>query len=145
MRMPPRSLRRCGLPVTAVAAVALGAARGSAQPEVVGSARGSTQDGTARSARLTYDFEVPLAMAVGNPKVGRHDVPGGNRNFFNTVWTPGTGPAFATDDVAVEKRTRPGGRCASTNGTGAPQRLGPTEQRQTAIRYATAFFDTYLK
>ncbi|MFI5867879.1 alpha/beta hydrolase family protein [Streptomyces sp. NPDC051546] len=91
------------------------------------------------------DSEVPVAMAAGNPNVEHHDVPGGNHNFFNTVWTPGTGPAFATDDVAVEKRNLPGGRCESTNGTGSPQQLKPAEQRETAIRYATAFFDKYLK
>ncbi|WP_443046114.1 alpha/beta hydrolase family protein [Streptomyces sp. NBC_00335] len=89
--------------------------------------------------------KVPMAMAAGNPDVEHHDVPGGNHNFFNTVWTPGTGPAFATDDVAIEKRRRPGGRCESTNGTGSPRQLGPAEQRETAIRYATAFFDKHLK
>ncbi|MFD6885744.1 alpha/beta hydrolase family protein [Streptomyces sp. NPDC059957] len=94
---------------------------------------------------MREDSKVPVAMAAGNPNVEHHDVPGGNHNFFNTVWTPGTGPAFATDDVAVEKRNRPGGRCESTNGTGTPRQLGPAEQRETAIRYATAFFGTYLK
>ncbi|MGP3683425.1 alpha/beta hydrolase family protein [Streptomyces sp. IBSNAI002] len=91
------------------------------------------------------DSKVPVAMAAGNPDVEHHDVPGGNHNFFNTVWTPGTGPAFATDDVAVEKRNRPGGRCESTNGAGAVPQLGPAEQREAAIRYATAFFDKHLK
>ncbi|WP_371614184.1 alpha/beta hydrolase family protein [Streptomyces sp. NBC_00454] len=91
------------------------------------------------------DSKVPVAMAAGNPHVEHHDVPGGNHNFFNTVWTPGTGPAFATDDVTVDHRNRPGGRCESTNATGTPQQLEPTEQREIAIRYATAFFDKYLK
>ncbi|MFI5764057.1 alpha/beta hydrolase family protein [Streptomyces sp. NPDC051563] len=94
---------------------------------------------------LWEDVKIPVAMAAGNPHVEQHDVPGGNHNFFNTVWTPGTGPAFATDDVAVEHRNRPGGRCESTNGTGSPQQLTPAEQRNVAIRYATEFFDKYLR
>ncbi|WP_053699025.1 alpha/beta hydrolase family protein [Streptomyces sp. NRRL F-5755] len=91
------------------------------------------------------DSKIPVAMASGNPNVEHHDVPGGNHNFFNTVWTPGTGPAFATDDVAVDKRNRPGGKCQSTNGTGTIQQLKPSEQRETAIRYVTAFFDKYVR
>ncbi|MFC5801166.1 alpha/beta hydrolase family protein [Streptomyces formicae] len=90
------------------------------------------------------DSKIPLAMAAGNPHVEHHDVTGGNHNFFNTVWTPGTGPAFATDDVAVEKRNLSGGRCQSTSDSGTPQQLKPAEQRQIAIRYTTEFFDRYL-
>ncbi|MFF1379430.1 alpha/beta hydrolase family protein [Streptomyces sp. NPDC058308] len=91
------------------------------------------------------DSKVPLAMATKNPHAEHHAVAGANHNYFNTVWTPGTGPRFATDDVAVDHRNLPGGHCKSTNGTGNPQRLKPAEQRETAIRYATDFFDRYLQ
>ncbi|MCO1339600.1 hypothetical protein BJH93_11955 [Kocuria polaris] len=91
------------------------------------------------------DGTVAIKMASGNPSFEHHEVPGGNHNFFNTVWTPGTGPAFATDDVAVEERNLPGGRCESTNGTGTPQQLKPAEQRKIAARYVTEFFDKYVR
>ncbi|MEV7417592.1 hypothetical protein [Streptomyces sp. NPDC089919] len=91
------------------------------------------------------DSKVALTLAAGNPHAEHQDVTGGNHNAFNTVWTPGTGPAFATDDVAVEHRDRPGGRCESTNGTGTPKRLTPAEQQALAVRYATRFFDRYLR
>ncbi|MFI7416618.1 hypothetical protein [Nonomuraea sp. NPDC049684] len=66
---------------------------------------------------MREDGKVAATMASGDSDAEHHDVPGGNHNFFNTIWTPGIGPAFATDDVAVEKRNRPGGRGESTNGT----------------------------
>ncbi|MFI7690177.1 hypothetical protein ACIBQ6_13965 [Nonomuraea sp. NPDC049655] len=91
------------------------------------------------------DGKIAATMAAGDSNAEHHDVRGGNHNFFNTIWTPGTGPAFATDDVAVEKRHRPGGRCESTNQTGTVRQLTPAEQRETAIHYATAFFDKHLK
>ncbi|MEU6709599.1 alpha/beta hydrolase family protein [Streptomyces wuyuanensis] len=91
------------------------------------------------------DSKIPLAMAAKNPHAEHHGVTGANHNFFNTVWTPGVGPRFATDDVAVEKRNLPGGRCKSTNGTGNPRQLKPDEQRRAAIRYVTTFFDHYLR
>ncbi|MEV4400306.1 hypothetical protein [Nonomuraea sp. NPDC049607] len=91
------------------------------------------------------DGKVAATMAAGNSNAEHHDVPGGNHNFFNTIWTPGTGPAFATDDVAVEKRNRPGGRCESTDQTGIVRQLTPAEQRETAVHYAVAFFDEHLK
>jgi dienelactone hydrolase len=91
------------------------------------------------------DSKIPLAMATKNPHAHHHAVAGANHNFFNTVWTPGTGPRFATDDVAVEKRNLPGGRCKSTNGTGSPRQLKPSEQRQAATRYVTEFFDKYVR
>ncbi|MFI5867176.1 hypothetical protein ACIBB3_37655, partial [Streptomyces sp. NPDC051546] len=102
-----------------------------------------------RDQLLPQNHETPghsqdLESRSNPERFKQHDVPGGNHNFFNTVWTPGTGPAFATDDVAVEHRNRPGGRCESTNGTGSPQQLTPAEQRNVAIRYATEFFDKYL-
>ncbi|WP_424215018.1 alpha/beta hydrolase family protein [Streptomyces sp. BI20] len=80
-------------------------------------------------------------LTKGNPAVERHDVAGGNHNFFNTVWSPGTGPAFATDDA----EQRPGGRCESADGGGAIPRLTAERQRETAVRLATAFFDEHLK
>ncbi|MFD7033661.1 alpha/beta hydrolase [Streptomyces sp. NPDC059917] len=91
------------------------------------------------------DSAVPLSLAAGGPHAARIELEGGNHNYFNTVWTPGSGPAFAADDVALDHRDLPGGRCRSTNGTGDPVRLGPAEQRRAAIDAATAFFGTYLK
>ncbi|MGY5130005.1 alpha/beta hydrolase family protein [Streptomyces nigrescens] len=91
------------------------------------------------------DSKIPLAMAAKNPHARHYSVTGANHNFFNTVWTPGSGPSFASDDVAIENRNLPGGRCKSTNGTGNPRQLKPAEQRQAAIRYVTTFFDKYVR
>ncbi|MFJ7206577.1 hypothetical protein ACIQWR_23970 [Streptomyces sp. NPDC098789] len=91
------------------------------------------------------DSKIPLAMAAGNPHARHVELKGGNHNYFNTVWTPGSGPAFATDDVALDHRDLAGGRCRSTNGTGDPVRLGPAEQRRAAIDATTAFFGAHLK
>ncbi|MFF4410758.1 hypothetical protein [Streptomyces sp. NPDC001404] len=97
---------------------------------------------------------VPVSVVVGTcdamwektvvPGAEQHDLPGANHNFFNTVWTPGTGPAFAMDDVAVEKRNRPGGQCETTNGTGTVRQLTPAEQRKAALDLTTTFFTKHL-
>ncbi|MEU3711162.1 alpha/beta hydrolase [Streptomyces catenulae] len=91
------------------------------------------------------DSKIALTMTAGNPHASHHAVTGANHNFFNTVWTPGTGPRFATDDVAVEQRNLPGGRCRSTDGSGNPRQLTPAEQRRAATHYVTEFFDTYVR
>jgi hypothetical protein len=55
-------------------------------------------------------------------------VMGANHNYYNTIWTPGSGFAGAVDDGFP----------------GPPTRLTPAQERGTGLAYMSAFFRTYL-
>jgi hypothetical protein len=69
-------------------------------------------------------------------------VMGANHNFFNTVWTPGSGFAGTADDWLA---FQPGGysdnHCGVVKGN---QRLSPAQQRAVGLSFIAAFFRQYL-
>ncbi|MER6501841.1 alpha/beta hydrolase [Streptomyces sp. NPDC001455] len=67
---------------------------------------------------------------------------GGNHNYFNTQWSPGSGQvAGANDAIPGEQR----GRCVSQDGTNQQhQGLDEATQRRIATSYTVAFFRRYL-
>ncbi len=74
----------------------------------------------------TYD-RTSLASATTQSEKAMAWVYGANHNFFNTVWTPNTGYA-----------------CASDDGTGSG-RLSPSAQRVTACQSIVPFFMLHLQ
>ena len=65
-------------------------------------------------------------------------VMGANHNFFNTIWTPSTLPAGASDDWNVQSD--------SVCGTSMPgnSRLTPIKQQRVALAYVAAFVRAYV-
>ena len=69
-------------------------------------------------------------------------VMGANHNFYNTIWSPSSGIAGATNDWATFVT---GGRSDSQCGTGpGNQRLTEAQQRGTGLAYMSAFFRSYV-
>lgn len=84
-------------------------------------------------------YNVPGDMYVKHTLL----VMGANHNFFNTVWTPGLGPAGAADDWTA---FQPGGTgdpwCGTVPGS---HRLSAAQQRAVGNAYMTAFYRAYLQ
>ena len=74
----------------------------------------------------TYDRSFPITLPVQEMKTMQW-IYGANHNFFNTVWTPGTGFACASDDGVGEGR------------------LSPKLQQLTACQSIVPFFERHLK
>ena len=69
-------------------------------------------------------------------------LPGGNHNFFNTVWTPGLFPAGTADDWGYVDWTQSDDQCGTSDpGNG---RYEPETQRNILLAYASAFFRFYV-
>ncbi|WP_116209121.1 alpha/beta hydrolase [Streptomyces olivoreticuli] len=91
--------------------------------------------------------EGKTAAALGDSRnrypTHQFSVQGANHNFFNTQWSPDGGQPASSDDATHEE----GGRCRTTSGEGsaAVQQLTPTQQREVAKTYVTAFFDRHLR
>ncbi|MEL5960238.1 alpha/beta hydrolase [Streptomyces sp. CLV115] len=67
---------------------------------------------------------------------------GGNHNYFNTQWSPGSGQVAAVDDAIPGERP---GRCVSQDGRNQQHRgLDEATQRRIATGYTVAFFRRYL-
>lgn len=67
---------------------------------------------------------------------------GGNHNYFNTQWSPGSGQVAGENDAIPGKRP---GRCVSQDGTNQQhQGLDEATQRRIATGYTVAFFRRYL-
>ncbi|MFF8717728.1 alpha/beta hydrolase family protein [Streptomyces sp. NPDC015184] len=67
---------------------------------------------------------------------------GGNHNYFNTQWSPGSGQVAGANDAIPGKRR---GRCVSQDGRNQQHPgLDEATQRRIATGYTVAFFRRYL-
>ncbi|WP_335936737.1 alpha/beta hydrolase family protein [Streptomyces sp. PTD5-9] len=67
---------------------------------------------------------------------------GGNHNYFNTQWSPGSGQVAGEDDAIPGGQP---GRCVAQDGTDQEHRgLDEATQRRIATGYTVAFFRRYL-
>ncbi|MGW1187374.1 alpha/beta hydrolase family protein [Streptomyces sp. NPDC002559] len=123
----------------------------------IGAALGLAPTATWENEPVT---EVPLAVLWGTCdqvntgeyvkwNKGRNKAPlhgvtltGGNHNYFNTQWSPGSGQvAGANDAIPGERR----GRCVSQDGRNQQHPgLDEATQRRIATGYTVAFFRRYL-
>ena len=100
--------------------------------------------GFAGSSEADYIFEE--AATRNEATIRNVRLPGGNHNFFNTIWSPEGGVPGAYDDEARFGTPAADGYCTSVvdGATAEDVRLTEAEQRTMTTEYVVAFFDRYL-
>jgi hypothetical protein len=108
--------------------------------------RWQVNDGVAVAQILSYcDGDVNNIQGLHAFDDARYQMPsagyqhyvavmGGNHNFYNTQWTPGTGPGAIDDWTSTSDRF-----CGTVAGNG---RLTAAQQRAVGLAYLAAFFRT---
>ncbi|MFJ5264927.1 alpha/beta hydrolase [Streptomyces sp. NPDC088387] len=100
--------------------------RGTCDGQVGLESFGFAADATAEGKADTYEFGVH----------------GGNHNYFNTKWSPGSGEVAADDDAhPVDGRP---GRCTDIGESAVDVQLTESRQRRAGLAYVEAFFRRYL-